>query len=250
MGDHFSQQAAAYSVYRPTYPIELFHYLASLTADKNLAWDCACGSGQAAIVLAKYYDVVLATDISVKQLENAVSANNLFYMACKAEGVALRDNSVDLMCVAQAAHWFDHERFYAEVNRVLKPNGVLALWSYSLMYIANDIDDIVSYFYREIVGEFWPPERKYIEDEYRSLPFPLAELKTPQFTMELNWTFEHLLGYLQTWSATQYYKNTLKRDPIDLIRQQLLAAWGDPAQERRVVWPFFLRVGRSASPST
>lgn len=47
-----------------------------------------------------------------------------------AETIAERDESVQLVTVMQAVHWFDLDAFYKEVTRVLVPNGVLALCSY------------------------------------------------------------------------------------------------------------------------
>ena len=47
--DHFSRVATDYASYRPRYPKDLFAWLAGLPARRELAWDCAAGSGQATV---------------------------------------------------------------------------------------------------------------------------------------------------------------------------------------------------------
>ena len=134
--DHFSGHASSYARYRPDYPAALFEYLATLTPRHEIALDCATGSGQAAVGLAKHFDCVIATDGSLAQLRSAQAHPHVAYLANLAEQPALRDASVDLAAAAQAAHWFDHERFHPQMRRVLRPDGVLALWTYGLAFVS------------------------------------------------------------------------------------------------------------------
>lgn len=244
MKELFSTQAGAYARFRPTYPAELFQYLASLTSGHKCAWDCGTGSGQAAIALAHYYDRVVATDPSAEQLAHAQRHAKVDYRVATAEASGIPSTSVDLIVVAQALHWFDHERFYAEVRRVAKPSGsVFAAWCYSLMEVAPAVDRIVHRYYHEIVGPYWEPERRWVEQGYQSLPFPFDEVAPPPFRMEADWNFDRLMGYLGTWSATQAAIRAESRNPLDALRQELQTAWGSDAA-KRVRWPLFLRVGR------
>lgn len=240
--DHFSGHANAYARYRPEYPQELFEYLATLTPRHAVALDCATGSGQAAVGLAPHFDRVIATDGSVAQLRSAAVHPHVTYVGNLAEQPALQDRSIDLAVAAQAAHWFDHTRFHPEMRRVLRPDGALALWTYGLTSIAPPIDAVVSHYYENVVGPYWPPERRHVENAYRDLPFPWREVAGPQFQLRLEWTVDDFVGYVGTWSATQRYTKVSAADPLPALRDQIAPLWG--SNSRPVVWPLHLRVGR------
>ena len=124
--DHFSKQSRLYSESRPRYPKELFEYLKTLAPSLELVWDCATGNGQAAVSLAEHFEKVIATDASPQQIDNVIEKENVEYLVAPAEEIYLEDETVDMVTVATALHWFDHSRFFPEVKRVLKPGGVLA----------------------------------------------------------------------------------------------------------------------------
>jgi SAM-dependent methyltransferase len=242
--DHFSQHAGDYARYRPDYPKALFAYVASLAPGLDWAWDCGTGNGQAAVDLAAFFDRVVATDASEEQIRNAKANERVEYRVARAEQSGLRSGSIDLITAAQALHWFDLNGFYLEAKRVLKPQGVVALWSYNLLHIAPEIDGIVNQFYRETVGSYWPPERKLIEDRYQTIPFPFDEVQPPAFAMTTQWSFAQIVGYLQTWSATRAFMAANHVDPVESIIPELAAAWGDPNRRLVVRWPLTLRAGR------
>jgi SAM-dependent methyltransferase len=220
----------------------LYDYLATLTPRHAVALDCATGSGQAAVGLARHFELVIATDGSVPQLRSAQPHPHVAYVGNLAEQPALQDRSVDLVAAAQAAHWFDHERFHPEMHRVLRPDGALALWTYGLTSIAPPIDAVVSHFYENVVGPYWPPERRHVENAYRDLPFPWREVTVPQFQLRLDWRLEDFIGYVGTWSATQRYTKVSAADPLPALRDEIAPLWG--SNSRPVVWPLHLRVGR------
>jgi ubiquinone/menaquinone biosynthesis C-methylase UbiE len=242
--DHFSGHAACYQQFRPNYPAPLFEYLASLCHAHDLAWDCATGNGQAAVALAPYFANIIATDFSAQQIDQAHADPRVRYLVAPADEVPIQDAQVDLVTVAQALHWFDLATFYPEVRRVVRPDGIVAVWCYELHHITPEIDAIVHRLYADIVGAYWPPERRIVEDGYRTLAFPFEELATPEFQMVHSWNLEHLMGYFGSWSSTQRYRKQTGDDPIALIADGLKAAWGDPERTRDVVWPLNLRVGR------
>lgn len=240
--DHFSSKAVSYSQYRPGYPAELFTYLSSLCPSHDRVWDCATGSGQAATQLSKHFESVIASDASFNQVNNANMQGQSFRLTCLAEKTPFVENSFDLITVAQALHWFDLDQFYSEVKRLLKTNGVLAVWTYNLTQVNPAVDDIVRHFYAETVGPYWPFERKLVENAYRDLPFPFAEIMPPTFTMQADWSLEHLLGYLSTWSAVKRYKEDRGEDPLPSLTSALTSAWG-ARQFQTVHWPLSLRLG-------
>jgi SAM-dependent methyltransferase len=243
--DHFSSLAGAYTSCRPSYPEELFEYLGSVTERHELAWDCAAGSGQASIPLADLFRRVIATDASAAMLAQAPRHPGVEYRVAPAEASGLNSESADLVTVAQALHWLDIESFYAEVERVLVPGGVLAVWTYGNQTVEDRaIDFILARFYHEIVGPYWAPGRRHVEAGYRTLPFPYPELNTPAFTMQEHWTLDQLLGYVGTWSATQRFRDTKGQDPVEELAQELIPLWGDVTSLRPVRWTLSLRVGR------
>ncbi|BCR03448.1 methyltransferase [Desulfuromonas versatilis] len=241
--DHFSAQAGHYSKFRPHYPRTLFEFLASLAPARSRAWDCGTGSGQAAIGLAEFFSEVIATDASEKQIANAHTHPGVRYRVAPAEASGLETASVDLVTVAQALHWFDLDKFYAEVRRVLRSGGILAAWTYDLFGITPQVDAVVHHYYREIVGPYWPTERKWVEQQYRTIPFPFEERPAPTFNLTAEWELTDLLGMLRTWSATRICLETTGSDPVLLIEESLARAWGEPTTSRSVVWPLSLRVG-------
>jgi ubiquinone/menaquinone biosynthesis C-methylase UbiE len=241
--DYFSRQAADYARFRPHYPDELIQYLSDLVDTKQTAWDCATGNGQVAIALANTFEKVYASDGSSAQIANASRRENVEYLVSVAESTPLAPHSVDLITVAQAFHWFDAERFFSEVKRVLKPRGILALWCYQFFQLPDAdtrLTATLQRFYDEI-EPFWPPERQLVDEGYRSIPFPLVEIPTPSFSMTANWTAEQAIGYLCTWSAFQRYLDRHGEEKIVTLLDQLQDHWGD---RQPVSWPIQLRVGR------
>jgi hypothetical protein len=181
--DHFSGQAAAYAAARPDYPAELFEWLADKTPAHGCAWDCATGNGQAAHALANHFKRVIATDASAEQIANAVPQPRIEYRIAPAETPDLEAASVDLVTVAQAVHWFNRTRFYAAVADVLCDDGLVAVWSYGLFTITPALDAVINGFYHDLLGTYWPPERKLIDEHYATLNFPFAEITPPAFAM-------------------------------------------------------------------
>jgi SAM-dependent methyltransferase len=241
--DYFSAQSVDYAKYRPRYPAEMFEYLARLPQERERAWDCATGNGQAALGLAPFFRQVIATDGSQAQLDQATPHERVSYQQATAESTSIEADSIDLVTVAQALHWLDLERFYAEVRRVAKRGSILAVSCYNLLEIAPDVDEVVNRFYAETVGPCWPPERRFIEERYATLAFPFEELEPPQFMMRERWNLLDLLGYFRTWSATQRFIKARGFDPVPAVGEELLRLWPDAEEAREVTWPLYLRVG-------
>ena len=241
--DHFSVTAPDYERSRPRYPDGLFDLIASLVADRERAWDCATGTGQAAGPLHERFGHVVASDASCDQIGHAVVPSGVELFVAKAEQVPLIDACVDLIAVAQALHWFDLEAFFAEATRVLKPGGILAAWTYKLDAVTKAIDAVMQTFYREVIGPYWPPERRFVEDGYASIVFPLSKTKSISMPMSAEWTVDHLLRYIGTWSAVKRYRDVNGGDPLAIIGNDLRLAWGNE-EVRRVNWPMTLKIAQ------
>jgi len=242
--DHFSEQAGVYASHRPHYPGELYDYLASISPNRKLAWDCGTGNGQAALELAKRFNRVIATDGSAEQIALAVPHDRIEYRVERAEDLRLEPRSVDLVTVATAVHWFDLEPFYQVVRQVVRPEGILAVWMYHLPSTNPTIDSIISDYYGQVLQGYWPERFQYMRELYRTLPFPFEELSPPAFNMQTDWDLGQLVGFLDSWSATRRYQKERRKSPVSIIWQSLSEAWGEPDQRRTLRWPLYFRVGR------
>ena len=240
--DHFGGAARAYATYRPHYPAALFDWLCSVTAGRERAWDCGTGNGQAAVALASRFADVIATDPSIDQLRNAVGQPSLSYVAMTAEQAALRPASVDLITVAQALHWFDRPQFFGEADRVLRPGGTLAVWSYGLLTIDPSVDRLVGRLYHDVLGSYWPSERAFVDSGYAGIALPYVELARPAIAMEAEWSLAEFGGYLSSWSAVVRFRAQTGDDPLPTFLREVEGAWG--AGARRIRWPLVVRAGR------
>lgn len=240
--DHFSGHADAYERYRPHYPPALYAWLAEHAPARRLAVDVATGNGQAAVGLAEYFDAVVALEPSAEQLRQARTHPRVEYRQESAESMSLAVDSADLVVAAQAAHWFDWPMFVATAKRILKPGGILAIWCYGVFDCDPTIDRLVQDFSRDVVGPWWPRERRQVEEGYRELVPPFPALDAPPFEMLADWEFDAVLGYLGTWSAVRRAASRTRRNPLDLLEAPLRSAWG--AGIRRVRWPLVLRAHR------
>jgi SAM-dependent methyltransferase len=243
--DHFSGHAATYSTYRPTYPSRLFEWLAETAPRRDRAWDAGTGSGQAAVGLAEHFGLVVGTDASAAQVRHGAPHPRVEYRVAPAEASGLPAAWADLVTVAQALHWFDLPRFFAEARRVLSPDGLLAVWCYGDCRLDDPaVDRIVHRYNRDTVEDYWPPERDLVLSEYRHIRFPFREVPTPSLSLEAAWTLPQVAGYLRSWSATTRYAKALGRDPVYAVEEALREVWGPSDSTRAVRWPLTMRAGR------
>jgi ubiquinone/menaquinone biosynthesis C-methylase UbiE len=242
--DLFSNQAELYAKYRPSYPKELIEYIVSFVNKKEMALDCATGNGQAAVLLAPFFQKVFAIDTSLKQISQAVNFKGITYLRGEAEKTSFDDNSFDLITVAQAYHWFEFDAFSAEATRIAKPGAIIAVWGYGLVTSTDRaLENAISNFYTRVVGKFWDSERRYIDQGYTTIPFAFNELPSQKFKIQTQWKAEDLIGYLNTWSSVQHFIKANHYNPVDKFFQELSSIWNDGA-EKSFSFPLFLRTGR------
>ena len=243
MKDNFSQQANAYAKYRPDYPVELYDFILSKVEQRDAAWDCGTGNGQTAKELAKHFKRVFATDISEKQIQQAYRADNIFYSIQPAEKTDFENSQFDLITVSQALHWFDVNKFYPEVKRVAKSGAWIAVWMYSLANISPEINKLVNIkYYKETLGSYWDYERKFVDDNYTTLPFPFREIQCPLFKIQFEWTLDEWEGYLNTWSALQKFVAQNNFNPVDNLIEQIKPLWKQ--EKMKIVFPVYMRMGK------
>ncbi|MEL7538554.1 MAG: class I SAM-dependent methyltransferase [Pseudomonadota bacterium] len=232
--DHFGQGASGYAAFRPHYPPDLYEYLASL-APVGRVWDCACGSGQATAGLANKFSDIVATDASARQINAAAPLPGVEFRVADATASGLGDASCSLVTVAQALHWFASPAFFAEAWRVLQPGGVLVAWSYQLCKVSGAVDPLIEHLFVDLLGDFWPDERRLVDRGYADISLPGTKLMPPEFVMTAEWTAEQMLGYLATWSALRRAREATGTDPLARVAVDLKNRWPTPTAVVR--WP-------------
>lgn len=240
MKDLFSSNSLHYKQARPNYSIQIVKEILKHVPERNFAWDCGAGSGQFTQLLAPYFNHVMATDISEAQLQQAPYFENVSYQVQAAEQTSIAANSIDLITVAQAIHWFDFDAFYKEVKRVLKPQGVFAAIGYGLIEVQDAaINSLVQQLYFETLNGYWDAERRYIDELYQTIPFPFNEQAVPELRLQYQWSPQQLLSYLKTWSALKHYLDKNDHEPLQRISEVLQTA----PDNLDVTFPILLRVG-------
>jgi SAM-dependent methyltransferase len=222
----------------------MFDFLATVSPGREVAWDCATGSGQAAIGLAGYFDRVIATDASAAQIDEAEAHPRIEYRVAPAHESGIESASIDLTTVAQAMHWLDPAAFYAEARRVTKRDGVVAIWGYGdPVFDDPNVHGVVHAYNRGTIERYWKPERHLLLDGYMTIPFPFSEIACPHFDLEVSWNLAELTGYLRTWSATVAFAKEIGRDPVVDLEKELARHWGKKEERHQLRWPLFLRAG-------
>ncbi len=255
--DLFSGQSESYATYRPTYPDSLFEDMVKLVPERSLAWDVACGSGQATKALSKFFNQVIGTDLSQSQLDHAEQQSNIKFFQCNAENDEeivkstlgdISTRSVDLITVAQALHWFNIDKFFVTAKKFLKPEGLIAVWTYTWPEFPDSphLTKLLRRMANEILGKYWAPERKIVDNQYRDIPFPfrkvIQSIEEPYIKMEKTWSLKDMIGYIRSWSAYQTAVKELNADPITDVMDEIKSNWH---QDTYVVqFPIFLLAGK------
>lgn len=240
----FSSVSEAYASSRPGYPPELFEWLASTVTTRGTAWDAATGSGQAAYGLAGHFERVVATDVSASQLRFARRHPRIEYRVAPAESSGLPPESVDLVAVAAAIHWFDLPRFHEEARRVIRRGGVVAVWTYHVAHVEAPLDGILWPFYRDIVAPYFAPGARLVDDRYGGIVLPGEPLASPSFRVSVRWRARDVLRFVRTWSGVQSFLEETGRDPVADLEGPVEEAMGGDERVREIRWPLYLRAAR------
>lgn len=246
--DHFSGVAEAYATFRPDYPSAVFDEIAAAAVRRDRCWDCATGNGQAALSLAGRFSSVVATDASAEQIAHARPHHGVEYRVEPAECTTLEPGSVNAICIAAALHWVDHDAFFAEVARVAAPGAVFAAWTYTAqVHVSPTVDEILAHYANVVLGPYWTHHYRFVQDGYRNVAIPFEPIATPDLGIEVQWTFDHLLGILGTWSAAARFREDTGDNATDRVHAELAEAWmadGPLDAPRLIDLPLAFRLAR------
>ena len=241
---YFRRQAATYRSARPVYPPELYAWVGEHAPGRRLVWDCGTGNGQAAVGLAEVFDEVVATNVAAEQIERAMRHERVRYAVASASSAPLGASSVDAVVAATAVHWFDRPAFWAEARRVLRPGGLVAVWAYGGHDAGERVGAVTKRFAAEVVGPFWSDRLDVLQGGYADLGMPFEPVEAPGFVASKRVDLAGYMGFLGSWSAAQRYRDAHGSEPLDRVRVDLEAAWGDPMASRVVTWDVFMKAGR------
>ncbi|PCI95970.1 MAG: hypothetical protein COB15_11555 [Flavobacteriales bacterium] len=242
---NYSIENEKYKIYRPTYGTQLFEFIDSIIDDNKLAWDCACGSGQATDSLSSIFNNVIATDIDPNQISNCEPLDNVRHFVCGELNNNLKPDSVDLISVATGIHWLDTNKFYNESKRVLKKGGILGVWGYTGVNIHPDIDQTIKEIVDEYLMPFYPDSVKIALNKYAEVKLPFNEVNSPNFHVERTWDFFNLKNYIISFTALQNYKAITGECGFYRFEDKLLEAWGgDPKIKKTLSWEIITKFSR------
>lgn len=150
--------------------VERFHCFAGIDAPLPLALDIGCGTGQSTIVLTSLAKRIIGIDPSADMLRHATRHPDLIYAQSAAEAIPFGRSQFDLISVAQAFHWFEHEAFLPEAYRLLRiPGWVLVYTSWFTGEMKNE-PAFGEWFRNDYLGRYPTPprDRTPITDEMAS----------------------------------------------------------------------------------
>lgn len=240
----FNDRSDNYAKTRPRYPKALYEWLSTLCHERISVWDAACGNGQAAADLRHYFQFVEATDISPAQIEAATAYENVHFSVQASENAGFATDQFDAVCVAQALHWFDFKRFWPQVQRVLKPDGVFAAWGYTWPRISQTIDAVLETEFLSVIKPYWAPQNRLLWNGYQTLSLPFKLIETPEIVMVMEWDVDELFGYLSTWSATRRCMDEIGDDFFWQTRDHINRIWAS-GTVKKVSMDFVLVAGRN-----
>lgn len=235
--------SSAYANVRAQYPDEwtnsILNYAAN--APHNLALDVACGSGQAAKALSKHFSKVIAVDQSSSQINSShgESWDNIEFKQGEAEELQVEDGSIDLLVVAQALHWFNLPKFFAEANRVMHSGSVFVASVYGPeMLFPNSpeitalISAVLTKLWEELKDVTWT---KLFVPHYKDIDIPFSQVQRNSFEIKRTFSRDQVISWISTWAALQTFKKMFpeRQDPTIALVQQLPSLL---PEESEIVW--------------
>lgn len=195
-----------YDRYRPHYAEASLQGLLAYAGEVSAALDLGCGTGILTRALRGLLPraMIAGADPGNDMLAQAAKAGpaSIAWLACRAEQIPLADASLDLVTVAQAAHWFDRPVFYDACARALRPGGTLAV-----LYNNRLRGTPVAEAHEALLLELSPGYTREYRDfdvtaELHALP-AAHDVTEQRETWTWSRSFDEFIGYVR---STSHYK--------------------------------------------
>jgi ubiquinone/menaquinone biosynthesis C-methylase UbiE len=244
--NHFAGVASQYAAFRPAYPTQLLVDLVALAGGDGItALDTGAGNGQVASALAPLVKRLYASDLAYSQISAMPPQPNALRYVSRAERSCLPDHHLDLLTCAQSLHWFDVPAFHAEAARIVKPGGVVAIWTYALPRGSAAVSAVIDAIYAATASH-WPADRVHVDTKYAAFPFPYTPIAYTPPPMTAVFDLPRLVGYLGTWSGVQRAIKAGIPDPVAAHAAALAAAWAaDPVTQQTITFDTTVFIGRT-----
>ncbi len=190
-------------------------------ADVERALDVACGTGMSTVALADFADMVIGLDISPEMMRVAPPKPNVTYMLGRAERLPFLDGAFDAVTCSSGVHWFDQERFYTELGRVVRPGGWIGLYDHYFMKM-QDVDEFRAWTVALFDRYPLPARNLQVGDPRAETPAGFELLGSDLFEDPIEMTREEFADYQLT--VSHCVAAAERGTPRSEIRDWLLAS--------------------------
>lgn len=204
--DYFGQKTAAerYAKGRPRFHlfvIEKIGKFLALEKPLKMALDVGCGTGLSSVALKEISESVVGIDVSIEMLNQAKKTEGIEYFLASAENLPFDGAKFDLLTISQAIHWVDKEKFFAEADRVLKKDALIAAYDNYFQGQMIDNGAFNDWYKNEFLAHYPVPPRGKREFEKSGENSESFVLKHEEFNENaLEFSLEELVDYLLTIS--------------------------------------------------
>lgn len=174
-----------------------------LVIDKplKLALDVGCGTGLSSVALKTISEKVIGIDLSFEMLDQAQKTGGIEYIPASAENLPFGAGKFDLITISQAIHWIDKAKFFAEADRVLTPDALIAAYDNFFQGQMLGNPSFNDWYQNEFLENYPVPPRGRRAFERASENPQDFVLKHEEFNENtLSFSAEELVGYLVTIS--------------------------------------------------
>jgi len=250
--DHFSGHSSVYAKFRPGYPQEVYDRILEFGGpdlkQKGIAVDIGCGSGQATKRLHDFFPKVFGIEPSPQQLEQAEQIDGIEYICARAEQTPLPAGEADLITVATAVHWFNLAEFWPEVDRILRPGGIIAIWTNGeTVTTNNEKADLAYKKFNEKIFSYWAPQNHQVFDKYKDVHIPYERKERGYIYSKRSIPLFFFTGFLRTWSAYQsFMKDHPEEKILEELEEEIKIAYGLSSSEEKIEidWEVILLLGQ------
>ena len=189
-------------------------------APMERALDLACGTGMSTVALSDLSAFVVGVDASPEMLRVARGAPGLTYLLAHAERLPLPDASFDAATCCSGVHWFEQERFFAELRRVLRPGAWVGLYDHYFMGEMVGVPEFAEWTRVALERYPLPPRNPQVGDPHSASPAGFEAVDDEFFVDDIALTHEQFCDYQLTIST--FVAAAVRGTPRSELRDWLL----------------------------